>query len=53
MIGFMVYCAGLVGGIVGASWMVEMIENSKKDSRQKRVTADDIRELGRLFDTEK
>ena len=52
MIGFMIYCAGLVGGIVGASWIVEMIENSRKDSWRNRVTADDIRELHRLFDEE-
>ena len=29
MIGFMIYCAGLVVGIVGASWVTDLIENSK------------------------
>lgn len=29
MIGFMVYCAGLVFGIVGASWIVDLIESGR------------------------
>lgn len=52
MIGFMVYCGGLVAGIIGVSWIVEMIDNSRKDSWRNRVTADDSVELKRLFDDE-
>jgi len=29
VLGFMVYCAGLVVGIVGTSWIVDFIENSR------------------------
>ena len=50
MIGFMVYCAGLVIGIVVASWIEDRVENN---SWQKRVTAEDLEALGRLFDAEK
>lgn len=52
MIDLMIYCAGLSFVVVGISWVVELIENRQKDSWQKRVTADDIRELKRLFDEE-
>lgn len=30
MIGFMIYCAGLVVGIVGASWVDDMFYNSRR-----------------------
>lgn len=52
MLGFMIYCAGIVVGVVGASWIDEYLENRKNNSWQKRVTADDIRKLHRLFDEE-
>ena len=49
LIGFMIYCAGLVVGIIGASWVDELIENSQKNSWRHRVTADDLEELGRAL----
>ena len=53
MIDFIIYCAGLAGAVVFASWIIELIENCRNNSWRKRVTADDIRGLGRLFDQEK
>jgi len=50
MIGFMVYCAGLIIGIVCASWVDDWFYNK---NWQKRVTATDLEALGRLFDAEK
>ena len=52
MIGFMIYCAGIVVGIVGASWVIELIENNQKNSWRSRVTAEDIEQLRRLFEEE-
>ena len=50
MLGFMIYCAGMIIGIVMASW----IDNWFCDNNwQKRVTAKDLEALGRLFDAEK
>jgi len=53
VIGFICYCAGLVVLIVGFSLVCEMIENYRNNYWPQRVTADDIRELKRLFDQEK
>lgn len=52
MIDLFIYCAGLVVGIVFFSWICELIENHRNNCWPKRVTADDIRELKRLFDEE-
>lgn len=52
MIDLMIYCAGLVGVVVIGSFLVEMVENSKKDSWRHKVTAEDIEQLRRLFDEE-
>ena len=49
LLGLMMYCAGIVGGVVVASWIVDMIENLQKDSWRNLVTADDIEQLGRLL----
>lgn len=38
-----IYCAGLICGVIAASWVVDMIENL---SYRKRISADDIRQLG-------
>jgi hypothetical protein len=46
MIGFMLYCAGIVCCVVAASWIVDMVENLKNDSWRHRVTADDLKGLG-------
>lgn len=43
MINLIIYCAGLVVGIVAASWVIDLIENA---SSYKRITAEDIRQLG-------
>lgn len=53
MIGLFLYCAGLVGVVVVFSFVCEMIENYRNNCWPQRVTVDDIRELGRLFDQEK
>ena len=50
MLGFMVYCAVTVVGIVAASTVWDWYENI---SWRKRVTAEDLEALGRLFDSEK
>lgn len=52
MIDFCIYCAGLVGLVILFSWICELIENHRNNSWPKRVTAEDIRELKRLFDEE-
>lgn len=52
MIGFICYCAGLIVLIVAFSLVCELIENYRNNSWPKRVTAEDIRELKRLFDEE-
>lgn len=52
MIDIMIYCAGLVGVVLLGSFIVEMIENSRKDSWRHKVTAEDIEQLRRLFDEE-
>jgi hypothetical protein len=49
MIGFMLYCAGIVCGVVVASWIVDMVENLKNDSWRDRITADDLEQLGQLL----
>lgn len=51
LIGFMIYCAGLVGGIIFASWVVEIIDNYRNDWPS-RVTARDIEDLKTLFETD-
>lgn len=48
-IGFMIYCTGLVFGIVGVSWIFDLIENSRKYDYRHHVTADDLEKFGELF----
>lgn len=50
MIDLIIYCAGLVGIVILGSFIVEMIENSRKDCWRHKVTAEDIEELKRLFE---
>lgn len=52
MIDIMIYCAGCVFFVVCIGFLVEMIENRRKDSWRHRVTAEDIEQLRRLFDEE-
>lgn len=52
MIGLTIYSIGIVVIIIGASWACELIENSRNNNCQKRVTAEDIEELKRLFEEE-
>ena len=47
-----IYCAGLIGVVVVFSFVCEMIENYKNNCWSQRVTADDIREMKKLFDEE-
>lgn len=50
MIGLFIYCVGIWFGIILASLIVNLYN---VENWQSRVTAKDLRELGRLFDQEK
>ena len=52
MIDLFIYCAGLVGLIVFASWIVELVYNLYDNNWPKRVTAQDIEDLKTLFETD-
>ena len=49
MIGLTIYCFGIAFGIIMASWILDFLENRYNNSWQKRVTAEDLEELGRLL----
>lgn len=52
MIDLFIYCAGLVGLIVFASWVVELVYNAYDNNWRSRVTAHDIENLKTLFETD-
>ena len=52
LLGLILYCAGIVGGIIFASWIVELIDKYNNDWPS-RVTARDIEDLKTLFETDK
>lgn len=51
MIDLFIYCAGLICLVVMFSFIVEMVENRWNNSWRERITADDIEQLRRLFET--
>lgn len=52
MIGLFIYCVGIWFGIILASFIIGALD--RVDNRwQNKITAEDLRELGRLFDQEK
>ena len=52
IVAWMIFMSVVLFCIIGVSLIMEFIENRKRDSWRNRVTADDIRELRRLFDEE-
>ena len=53
MIDLFIYCAGLVGLIVFASWVVELVYNLYDKEWPQRITARDIEDLKTLFETDR
>lgn len=51
LLGLMLYCAGIVAGVIFASWIIELIDNAR-NNWQSRVTARDIEELKTIFETD-
>lgn len=53
LLGLMLYCAGIVGGVVVASWVVEIWDKFYNPNNwRNRITARDIEDLKRMFEEE-
>ena len=49
MIYLTIFSFGAMFAIIGLSWFLDFMENRYNNSWQKRVTAEDLEELGRLL----
>lgn len=53
LLGLMLYCAGIVGGVVVASWIIEIWDKFYNPNNwRNRITARDIEDLKRIFETD-